>query len=105
MTTVRRLPRTTGVFIAASAIELHLNVSFPLQFMRFSFFPPFWFVFESKHQLKPLRPALYFHFTRATFISMIAPWNEFFFRNCNSIFAAVCMKVFPPFSHAVPYCI
>ncbi len=44
-----------------------------------------------------------FSLKRATFISMIAPWNEFFFRNCNSIFAAVCMKVFPPFAHAVPY--
>ncbi len=25
--------------------------------------------------------------------SMTAPWNEFFYRNCNSVFAAVCMKV------------
>ena len=24
---------------------------------------------------------------------MTAPWNEFFFRNCNSIFAAICMRV------------
>ena len=28
--------------------------------------------------------------------SMTAPWNEFFYRNSNSIFAAVCMKVRKP---------
>jgi hypothetical protein len=27
--------------------------------------------------------------------SMTAPWNEFFYRNSSSIFAAVCMKVCP----------